>query len=595
MNMNIQQYANIINNLPPEFLNALKKPIVVNGIMDTIKESQNDLTNVQLICNNPEQYLKPVSTQMNVILPQTLINSKEPYIVNIKNDLNNYRKLYEKEAKQINIIISNTIEGIKQIYPFTKTLKENLKNYTENYAQSIQNMQIPLLNKKIGLAQINVEKFSPQVQENFIKDRNDISKEIDIFFEDVDKFLKNFSDITICNSKNIETAIEEFLKLPKSVKDLSTLMKNSKLSFERSCRVVFKDLSNKEAIDKAFKSFQQPLNELNELEKKIQTMKVISLKEIEDQKNIIDGSKKDLDEIEKKLKAKSDEITNEIQIIREKYGEKKEDLDEFTPSGLVNIETENFYKEVLSNTQTINEQIKIINQSLNDNMEIIKQNSRLDLLFIMDITNSMDVYLDQVKRQVLDIINEIRKECAGIEIYIGFIGYRDFSDLDFGESYINLELTEKYENIIQNIKYLKAEGGGDIPEDLCGALEFAKEKKWKGKSRFAILVTDSPCHGRKYYDDTTENFDNYPDGDREGRNIEDYIKFLAENEISVFCLKVSPSTDKMFEIFEEVYNSNKRKDCNNQFMADIGENIFNVVTSYAIKTFQNRKVEDIKE
>ena len=595
MNMNIQQYANIINNLPPEFLSALKKPIVVNGIMDTIKESQNDLTNVQLICNNPEQYLKPVSTQMNVIVPQTLSNSKEPYIMNIKNDLNNYRKLYEKEAKQINTIISNTIEGIKQIYPFTKTLKENLKNYTENYAQSIQNMQIPLLNKKIGLAQINVEKFSPQVQENFIKDRNDISKEIDIFFEDVDKFLKNFSDITICNSKNIETAIEEFLKLPKSVKDLSTLMKNSKLSFERSCRVVFKDLSNKEAIDKAFKSFQQPLNELNELEKKIQTMKVISLKEIEDQKNIIEGSKKDLDEIEKKLKAKSDEITNEIQIIREKYGEKKEDLDEFTPSGLVNIETENFYKEVLSNTQTINEQIKIINQSLNDNMEIIKQNSRLDLLFIMDITNSMDVYLDQVKRQVLDIINEIRKECAGIEIYIGFIGYRDFSDLDFGESYINLELTEKYENIIQNIKYLKAEGGGDIPEDLCGALEFAKEKKWKGKSRFAILVTDSPCHGRKYYDDTTENFDNYPDGDREGRNIEDYIKFLAENEISVFCLKVSPSTDKMFEIFEEVYNSNKRKDCNNQFMADIGENIFNVVTSYAIKTFQNRKVEDIKE
>ena len=595
MNKDIQQYANIINNLPPEFLNALKKPIVVNGIMDTIKESQNDLKNVQIICNNPEQYLKPVSTQMNVILPQTLINSKEPYIVNIKNDLNNYRKLYEKEAKQINIIISNTIEGIKQIYPFTKTLKENLKNYTENYAQSIQNMQIPLLNKKIGLAQINVEKFSPQVQENFIKDRNDISKEIDIFFEDVDKFLKNFSDITICNSKNIETAIEEFLKLPKSVKDLSTLMKNSKLSFERSCRVVFKDLSNKEAIDKAFKSFQQPLNELNELEKKIQTMKVISLKEIEDQKNIIESSKKDLDEIEKKLKAKSDEITNEIQIIREKYGEKKEDLDEFTPSGLVNIETENFYKEVLSNTQTINEQIKIINQSLNDNMEIIKQNSRLDLLFIMDITNSMDVYLDQVKRQVLDIINEIRKECAGIEIYIGFIGYRDFSDLDFGESYINLELTEKYENIIQNIKYLKAEGGGDIPEDLCGALEFAKEKKWKGKSRFAILVTDSPCHGRKYYDDTTENFDNYPDGDREGRNIEDYIKFLAENEISVFCLKVSPSTDKMFEIFEEVYNRNKRKDSNNQFMADIGENIFNVVTSYAIKTFQNRKVEDIKE
>ena len=94
--MNLEQYANIIKQLPQEFINALKQPIVVNGIMDTINESQNDLANIQQICNSPDLYLKKVSTQMNVILPQTLKDSKEPYIVNIKNDLNNYRKLYEK-------------------------------------------------------------------------------------------------------------------------------------------------------------------------------------------------------------------------------------------------------------------------------------------------------------------------------------------------------------------------------------------------------------------------------------------------------------------------------------------------------------------
>ena len=156
-------------------------------------------------------------------------------------------------------------------------------------------------------------------------------------------------------------------------------------------------------------------------------------------------------------------------------------------------------------------------------------------------------------------------------------------------------MTENYDNIIQNIRYIKAEGGGDVPEDLCGALVFATEKKWKGKSRFAVIVTDSPCHGKKYYDDTTENFDNYPDGDREGRNIEDYIKLLAEQEISVFCLKISPSTEKMFKIFEDVYNKNKKKDTTNHFMADSGKNITNVVISNAIKTFQNRKVVDIEE
>ena len=333
------------------------------------------------------------------------------------------------------------------------------------------------------------------------------------------------------------------------------------------------------------------------MEKKIHEMKPSIIEGImEEKKKEIQIMKDDLDEIENILKNKSDEISTEINDIREKYGQKKEMFDEFTPAGLIDIETDNFCESVINETKKINEQIKIINESLKSNIEQIKKQSRLDLLFIMDITNSMDVYLDQVKEQFRAIINEIRNECAGIEIYMGFIGYRDFSDLDFGDSYINLELTNKYENVIQNIQFLKAEGGGDIPEDLCGALEYAKNKNWQGKSRFTILVTDSPCHGRKYYDETAENYDNYPDGDKLGRNIEDFIKELAEKEVSVFCLKISPSTDKMFKIFEDVYNNNKKPDSNNQFMADYsGENIYNIVTSNAIKTFRNRKPIKIEE
>ena len=590
------QLEKILDNLEPEFLDALKYPIIVKSISSSINDSQNDLININIICNNPEQYLKNVSTQINFIPPKELIESKEPYVINIRNDVNNYRKLYEKEAKQINKIIGNTIGSIRKIYPNIKNLQDSIKKYAENYSMSIQNMQIPILNKKIGLSQIDYEKFISDDRDNFLNDRDEIYKKIDIFFEDANKFFDKFSKITLLNQGNIEKAIEEFLKLPKSVKELSESMSSAKLKFERSCKV-FKDLKNKEKIDKAFQEFQKPINELNEMEKKIHEMKPSIIEGImEEKKKEIQIMKDDLDEIENVLKNKSDEISTEINDIREKYGQKKEMFDEFTPAGLVDIETDNFCESVINETKKINEQIKIINESLKSNIEQIKKQSRLDLLFIMDITNSMDVYLDQVKEQFRAIINEIRNECAGIEIYMGFIGYRDFSDLDFGDSYINLELTNKYENVIQNIQFLKAEGGGDIPEDLCGALEYAKNKNWQGKSRFTILVTDSPCHGRKYYDETAENYDNYPDGDKLGRNIEDFIKELAEKEVSVFCLKISPSTDKMFKIFEDVYNNNKKPDSNNQFMADYsGENIYNIVTSNAIKTFRNRKPIKIEE
>ena len=590
------QIEKILDNLDPEFLEALKNPIIVKSISSSINDSQNDLININIICNNPEQYLKNVSTQINFIPPKELIESKEPYVINIRNDVNNYRKLYEKEAKQINKIIGNTIGSIRKIYPYIKNLQDSIKKYAENYSMSIQNMQIPILNKKIGLSQIDYEKFISDDRDNFLNDRDEIYKKIDIFFEDANKFFDKFSKITLLNQENIEKAIEEFLKLPKSVKELSESMSSAKLKFERSCKV-FKDLKNKEKIDKAFQEFQKPINELNEMEKKIHEMKPSIIEGImEEKKKEIQKMKDDLDVIENALKNKSDEISTEINDIREKYGQKKEMFDEFTPAGLVDIETDNFCESVINETKKINEQIKIINESLKSNIEQIKKQSRLDLLFIMDITNSMDVYLDQVKEQFRAIINEIRNECAGIEIYMGFIGYRDFSDLDFGDSYINLELTNKYENVIQNIQFLKAEGGGDIPEDLCGALEYAKNKNWQGKSRFTILVTDSPCHGRKYYDETAENYDNYPDGDKLGRNIEDFIKELAEKEVSVFCLKISPSTDKMFKIFEDVYNNNKKPDSNNQFMADYsGENIYNIVTSNAIKTFRNRKPIKIEE
>ena len=170
--------------------------------------------------------------------------SLNSYVVNIRNDVNNYRKLYEKETKQINKIIESTIESIKQIYPTTKNLQDSFKKYTENYIENIQKMQIPLLNKKIGLAQINFENYPLEKRNNFINDRNEVSKKIDEFFLDVDKFFNKFSEISIFNGKKIEEAIEDFFALPKSVKELAELMKNSKKRFERSCRVFNKQGSN---------------------------------------------------------------------------------------------------------------------------------------------------------------------------------------------------------------------------------------------------------------------------------------------------------------------------------------------------------------
>ena len=593
--MNEKKLQAKLDSLPKEFRDALRNPIIVELIKSQIDESQRDLDNVFLICNNPEQYLKKVNPQINFIAPDSLIQATDPYIVNIRNDLNNYRKLYEKEVKEINSIINNAILSVKQIYPLTKNLQNNIKNYTENFSNSITNMNVPLLNKKIGISEIKYENYTKENKDSFIKERDIIFKKIDNFFEESNNYFDNFSQITLMNCQKIGKVIEDFLQFPKSVKELCEFMSNSKKSFERSCKK-FNDFSNKDAINKAFEDIKKPLNELSQMEKTIQNIQLVSIKEsMEKEEENIQDLKVKIDKIEESLKTKSDEISNEITELRKKYKENKVDFNKFETVGLVNIQTNDLVEGIINETKKINEQIKVINEKLNKDISTLIIQSRLDLLLIMDITNSMDSYLDQVKKQFFNILNRIRKECGGVEIHLGFVGFRDFGDLDFGEQYINLELTDKYDSILENIKYIEAQGGGDIPEDLCSALEFAKNKEWKGRSRITILVTDSPCHGKKYYDEVDETYDNFPEGDREGRNIEDYIKYLSENEISVFCLNINHSTDKMFKIFDDVFNKNKKKDSNNRFMVVSDNDIYNVVTTYAIETFQNRKLVEIKE
>ena len=192
------------------------------------------------------------------------------------------------------------------------------------------------------------------------------------------------------------------------------------------------------------------------------------------------------------------------------------------------------------------------------------------------------------------MIQTIQKECAGIEIFLGFIGYKDFNDLDLGEEYINLEFTKDYESIKKNIEFVEPSGGGDTPEDLCGGLFLAKNKDWNGKTRFAILVTDSPCHGKKYHDLKGDQADNYPEQNRDEGNIEDYIKYFAQNEISLLCLKINSTTDKMFNIFEGVYNKNKKENSKSQFALVKENQLFDIVTKNAIKLFQNRGKLDLK-
>ena len=571
----------------PELKQAFFNPQIIDPSREKIIEMNRNMTEPVLICENPDTELPRVPIQLNFMVPQAMRKSKEIYVINIKNDINMYKKLYEKNSTVVNKIIDETKQCLKNLYNPIKSLRDDIKNYSNNFENSINQLSIPLKNGKKGLNDINYKKYPKDKQNLFLKDKNEVIKEIDNFLKEANDFYKDYENLNKATCEDINKFVERFYKLVISAKELITYMRKLRKAFEKASKNI-NDLKNSKKIEEALKTIREPIDEFYNKNKNIEdllnSIKNIKIEKINEMVEISNKIKNKID----KLEASSKTISEKITKIRVKYEEPEESLSEIKimPAEVIDCQKpsnqiEEQGKEI---AKTADQGVKDIKEDIDK----VKAHSRFDLLFIMDITNGMTAYLAQIKRDLLKMISTIQEKCLGIEIYLGFIGYRDLNDLDLGENYIDLDFTNDYESIKKSIDAVQAGGGGDIPEDLCGGLELGTKKSWKGKTRLAFLVTDAPCHGKKYHDLTGEQEDNYIDGDREGRNIEEYIEFFAKNEISLFCLKIDSSTDKMFKIFEEEYNKNKSKNSKKKFVLEAGLKLIDIVVKNAIDIFQHR-------
>ena len=157
----------------------------------------------------------------------------------------------------------------------------------------------------------------------------------------------------------------------------------------------------------------------------------------------------------------------------------------------VESEMENFIK----NYNILKEDFKLLEEY---ELKIFKD-TNLDIMFIMDLTGSMGIWLSEAKKSVNNIIEEITDNNPGSKIRISFIGYRDFLDISEKRVYETQEFTENLNEFNNFISKLDCSGGGDEPEDVVGALKQALQMNWISNAKYAILVCDAPCHGKIYH------------------------------------------------------------------------------------------------
>ena len=192
-----------------------------------------------------------------------------------------------------------------------------------------------------------------------------------------------------------------------------------------------------------------------------------------------------------------------------------------------------------------------------DNMKKIKNilsdmsskndNKDFDVLFLVDATGSMETYIISAKEETLNISKELRKLYPDRNFKYGYIFYRDPIDSK-SDIHEVIDLTDNVNSIPEKIAKIRAEGGGDLPEDWAGAYKLVNEKiSWREGEKVIIHLTDAGAHGKLF-----TLSDNYPN---EEKKLILELEKCALKKINIFGFVIENDALNSFNQCAKIYRN----------------------------------------
>jgi hypothetical protein len=125
----------------------------------------------------------------------------------------------------------------------------------------------------------------------------------------------------------------------------------------------------------------------------------------------------------------------------------------------------------------------------------VGQGRPVDIVFVMDITESMQPYIDAVKQNMITFANDLASNNR--DYRLGLVTFEDYVVSEYPDcncQYRNT-MTSNVNKFIGWVGTLHAGGGGDIPEDQLDALAYAAKFPFRPDAQgIVILITDAPPH-----------------------------------------------------------------------------------------------------
>ena len=497
-----------------------------------IKENEN---NIEKIFKTIENYNSKTINKIdynenNLNIPSFLTNSTPDSddalkISIIKKDIDIYNKKYKELSEKTNEYTQNMSESINKIPTTVNNLKDEINKISNQFEETMKNLCVPFI-----LEQKDLINNIPELSEKMIDYKNQVSQLNSLY----NTFFRHIKNV-------IDTINKEMNDIPDSVIELNNYINERISDFKNLVEQIDKNNSHNN-LNTMKDSFIELIDNLKE-KKNIMEENINNFEKIlQNNQNILQQFQNDFNELINII------IETSNLIIEEVKKENKIEIDNKNPSKII---VDSILNSITSTYEVII-QIHIKSKNQIESIIIIinvESKTSLDLLFIMDLTGSMEKYLNDVKANLIDIIDKVIDQTPGIDINLGFIGYSDIPEEGAGP-YIDIDFTQNHSQLSNQINDLTTYGGGDTPEDVAWAFEKALIKTWKSNAKFIVFVADGPGHGLKYYSDDTK----YPNGIEGRKDIEESVEELVKDNVSLFCVKINDYTQKMFNIFQDVYN-----------------------------------------
>ena len=175
------------------------------------------------------------------------------------------------------------------------------------------------------------------------------------------------------------------------------------------------------------------------------------------------------------------------------------------------------------------------------------QGRPVDIVFILDVTESMQPYVDAVKQNVISFAEDLARNNR--DYRLGLVTFEDYvvsKEPDCGCAYRN-KMTSNVQEFTQWVGSLHAGGGGDIPEDQLDALAYASTFPFRPEAQgIIILVTDAPDHhagdGSAHTQHDQGFWDHHPNKDADVTDLtaDKVAAMLKKNGLTLYAVVPPP-------------------------------------------------------